>query len=122
MLKGLLVDVEGTLSTVEIEETTTLTRLRGVREAIGCDYVDVIHLGEGIDCWVDDEGLYNSVFNPVLTGMTGRTRHTSPLLGAGLFLGGVQATGGTVSLTPEQIATVTRWWIGAAVPAVVAAL
>ena len=113
MINGLLVDVEGTLSTVRIDDTNTITRLQSMREAIGCGYVEVLPMSDGVECWVDEEGLYNAEFNPVLTRMANRSRYTSPLLGAGLFLGGADATGATVSLTREQMGAVTRWWIQA---------
>ncbi|NNC12894.1 hypothetical protein HII28_13540 [Planctomonas sp. JC2975] len=45
--------------------------------------------------------------------MTDRIRYTSPLLGSGLFLGRVAATGAMASLTGEQIATIWQWWVAA---------
>ncbi|NNC14067.1 DUF3846 domain-containing protein [Planctomonas sp. JC2975] len=122
MLNGIVIDQEGTLSTVQIDSTTSQTRLAGMYKALDCDLVDVVRLADGIDCWVDDEGLYNAGFNPVLTRMTNRTRFTSPLLGAGLFLGVNEATGETVSLTAEQQAVVVGWWRDATSGALAVAL
>lgn len=108
-LTGLRIDVDGMLSTVSIDGTTTHTRLMGMYQHIGCTTVDVIGLG-GIDVWVDDEGLYTQDPNPTLTGMLRLTRpFQTHLSGPGLFLR-VNAEGDTLGLTPEQTATVIEWW------------
>ncbi|GAA0990038.1 DUF3846 domain-containing protein [Subtercola frigoramans] len=109
-ITGIRIDNDGALSTVCIDATNTHTRLLGMYQHIGCTTVDVIGLEGSIDAWVDDEGLYTQEPNPTLTLMLRLTRpFQTHLSGPGLFLRSNE-DGDTVSLTPEQTATVIEWW------------
>lgn len=111
MLSGVRIDLDGTIVAVKIDDTTASLRMAGMKEHIGCALFDVIRLPDNIDVWVDDEGLYRSEHNPELTGMV---RLHQPdwdaVAGRGLILGVDPATGETVSLSLDQMATVVGWW------------
>ncbi|TPW78061.1 DUF3846 domain-containing protein [Schumannella soli] len=112
MLRGLRIDVEGVLSSVEIDDTTTTLRLDGMNAAIGCNSFDVVSYTDTVDVWVDDEGLYRSTLNRELSVML-RARQPDgqgAWFGAGLFLGIDQATGDSRSLTDDERAAVVRDW------------
>jgi len=54
-LKAVLIDpATQTVEAVELDEG-----LEALRDAIHCDYVDAVSLGDGLTLWVDDEGLYS---------------------------------------------------------------
>ncbi|MEO7017039.1 MAG: DUF3846 domain-containing protein [Leifsonia sp.] len=111
MLTGVRIDLDGTIAAVKIEETTFGQRMAGMKEHIGCAVFDVIRLPENIDVWVDDEGMYRSEVNSELTGIV---RLHQPdwdtVFGRGLILGVNPATGDTVSLSLDQMASVVAWW------------
>lgn len=78
--------------------TATLTSgalLTDLYRLIGCDTVDLVPLDEGLDMWLDDEGLYNNVTpNPAATMVAhlyGLTRQ--PYYGAVVFTGGIAEDG-----------------------------
>lgn len=100
MLMGIRVtpaaEVEGVV--VDVSES----RLAGMRAQIGCDLVDVVRLDDGVDMWIDDEGLYRAVPNPVATVMAPMLGYvTQRFHGTVLFLA-VDEHGHTRSLSPEQ--------------------
>jgi len=111
MLTGIRLAPDGTMEKVWLTDSQDEGR-RGawMREHIGCTFYDVIRLPEGIDCWVDDEFLFNPDTNPDLTRILHRHQPCGPVGGAGLFLGVNEATGETVSLTLDQEVTVITWW------------
>lgn len=110
MIQGLRVDVDGTITTVQVHDESSSARVTGIQGAIGCRYFDVVRLSGDIDVWVDDEGTYTSVPNPALTVMARLAgRPVSPLFGAGVFLAATSA-GETVSLSEDQRAKITAWW------------
>ena len=52
MTKGILIDVEAKeIRPVEFEG------LEGMKDHLGCEFVDRVDCGDGNDIWVDDEGL-----------------------------------------------------------------
>jgi hypothetical protein len=100
MLMGIRATPDGTVEGVVVDVSES--RLAGMRAQIGCDLVDVVALDDGIDMWVDDEGLYRSVPNPVATVMAPMLGYvTQRFHGTVLFLA-VDDEGDTRSLSPEQ--------------------
>jgi hypothetical protein len=49
----LRIETSGVVSEIAVPKGERLA------EAIGCDLVDVIRTPDGVDLWVDDEGLIN---------------------------------------------------------------
>jgi hypothetical protein len=111
MLTGVRIDLDATIAAVKIDDTTSNLRTAGMREHIGCALYDCISLPENIDVWVDDEGMYRSEVNHELTGIV---RMHQPdwdaVFGRGLILGVDPATGDTLSLSLDQMASVVAWW------------
>ena len=111
-LTGIRINVDGTLDTVTVDQTSG--RTRGLNKAIGSDRFDIVGLRLGIDVFVDDEGLTNAGLNPVLSAMTASLYpvlvEQFHLHGAGLFLGVNNASGDTISLTGEQRFAIVREW------------
>jgi hypothetical protein len=72
---------------------------------IGCDTVDLITLDEGLDMWLDDEGLYNNETpNPAATMVAhlyGFTRQ--PYYGVVVFTGGVDEDGNALPLSDQTM-------------------
>lgn len=100
MLMGIRVTVDGTAEGVVVDVSES--RLAGMRAQIGCDLVDVVRLDDGVDMWIDDEGLYRSGPNPVATVMAPMLGYAIQRFhGAALFLA-VDEEGATRSLSPEQ--------------------
>lgn len=67
--------------------------------------VDVVALGEQLDMWINDEGLYTGEVNPVATLVAAaHGRDTQPYYGPAVFTGGADADGTTMSL-PADVAT-----------------
>lgn len=55
MLNAILIDpIAMTVHPLRIQHG-----LDAMYEAIGCELVDCVTIGDGIDLWVDDEGLFN---------------------------------------------------------------
>lgn len=77
-------------------------RVQAIAEAIGCEVFTVVGLDEGIDLYVDDEGLINgSPLNLALTVLTHKLGHNEVLFGNGLLFS-MDNDGETVSLTERQ--------------------
>ena len=82
---------------------------------IGCSWVDVVRLPNGVDMWVDDEGMFkeNAWLNPVATGLrTTLAMKEAPIAVIPCFgweiygnavLTGHDDFGNTVDLTDEQV-------------------
>jgi len=88
--------------------TATLTSgalLADLYRLIGCDTVDLVPLDEGLDMWLDDEGLYNNVTpNPAATMVAhlyGFTRQ--PYYGVVVFTGGVDEDGNALPLSDQTM-------------------
>ncbi|NNC12893.1 hypothetical protein HII28_13535 [Planctomonas sp. JC2975] len=58
MLNGMLVNTEGAMRSVQVDDTNAVTLWLSRQAALGCDHLNVVRMPDGIDCWVDDEGLY----------------------------------------------------------------
>lgn len=77
-------------------------RVKAIAEAVGCEVFTVVGLAEGIDLFVDDEGLINgSPLNMALTVLTHKLGNNEVLFGNGLVVS-VDDEGETVSLTERQ--------------------
>lgn len=64
---------------------------------------DVVRFDDDLDLFVDDEGLYTSKPNPVLSLVTQRLGYQQPILfGPGVFLRCDPDTGDSLSLTDEH--------------------
>ena len=112
---GIRVSVDGSIQDVRIPATEGAPDFLGITKAVGCDVFDVVGLPDGIDVFVDDEGLYRAEYNPVLSEMV-REKLAAPigyrLHGTGVFLGS-NDDGDTLSLTVRQRATVAASWFSA---------
>jgi hypothetical protein len=77
-----------------------------IREAIGCQYFDVVRLTDTWDMWLDDEGMFSQPINRYATALAHRYgRVHQPYWGTVLFAT-ADANGDTLGLTPEQAAAV----------------
>jgi len=73
--------------------------LKPMQDFVG-GYIDTLQLGQGVDLWCNDEGLYTEQPNRLVTTAYG---HRTPIHGD-FFLASHDAEGETVSLSDEQIA------------------
>lgn len=100
MLMGIRVTPRAEIESVVVNVTES--SLAGMQEQIGCNLVDVVRLDDGVDMWIDDEGLYRSGPNPVATVMAPMLGYaTQRYHGTALFLA-IDEEGATRSLSPEQ--------------------
>lgn len=77
-----------------------------IADAIGCDVFTVVGLRDGIDVFVDDEGLVNgSPLNLPLTVLAHQLGQAEVLFGSGVVVG-VDDDGETISLNDDQQRTV----------------
>ncbi|KQO64215.1 hypothetical protein ASF23_16765 [Curtobacterium sp. Leaf261] len=112
---GLRLNVDGTMEDVRITVDPDGTHVSSLNAAIGSDLFDVVGLPNGIDVFVDDEGLYRAEHNLVLSETVRRLGNYPTgyrLHGAGVFVS-VDDDGDTVPLTPAQRAEVTTAWLHA---------
>jgi hypothetical protein len=74
-----------------------------LNSALDSRMFDVVRFDDDLDLFVDDEGLYNSKPNPVLSLVTQRLGYEQPILfGPGVFLRCDPNTGDSLSLTDEH--------------------
>lgn len=99
-LHGLLISA-GQTRPVTLDAAGVSTQLA---DLIGCDLFDVVHLADGIDVYVDDEGLLvaRPVLNLALTVLAHALGTPAVLFGTGVVLGGDDETGDTLGLTVAQ--------------------
>lgn len=99
-LHGLLISA-GQTRPVTLDSADVSTQLA---DLIGCDLFDVVHLEDGIDVYVDDEGLLvaRPVLNLALTVLAHALGTPAVLFGTGVVLGGDDETGDTLGLTSTQ--------------------
>ncbi len=97
-IDGLLIS-QGQTRDITIASKDTVT---SIAQAIGCEVFTVVGLQDGIDVYVDDEGLINgSTLNLALTIVAHRLGCPAVLFGNGLVVS-VDDDGQTVSLTERQ--------------------
>lgn len=108
MITGLRITLDGHLEPVTLDNTTTPALLHALYQTIGCDLVDVVPLDGGLTVYVDDEGVYRSTVNPLLSLAVARLGAQTPLFGVGVFLGHDPDTGETTSLTRDQARAVVN--------------
>lgn len=99
-LHGLLITA-GQTQPVSLDPDNVATQLATL---IDCDLFDVVHLEDGIDIYVDDEGLLvaRPVLNLALTVVAHVLGTPAVLFGNGVVLGGDDDTGDTLGLTSAQ--------------------
>lgn len=106
-VRGLKIDMEGNLHTVEWDETRrTLSVLQEAVEGL-VDLVRLRHGDDAVDMWVNDEGLYLFDVNYVATHVADilRGEHYQDYAGPVLFTG-TDDEGNTTSLPPEAEAKI----------------
>jgi hypothetical protein len=77
---------------------------------MNCDTVDVVALDEGLDMWVDDEGIYrNNTSNPVASMIAHlHGRCWQPYFGTVVFSGGIDENGNALPLTDQALQRLTH--------------
>jgi hypothetical protein len=102
--KGLLIDITLDFDAVTVVEVNPDETLRSMYLHLDCRSVDVVRLAEGLDMWIDDEGLYNSTVNILATGVAREYGLThQPYFGKALLLSNT-SKGETIGLSDETIA------------------
>lgn len=77
--------------------------LEGLYRVIGCRCVDVVRLGEGLDMWVDDEGMINGTASGPATRLARSYGHIwQPYFGVAVVTGGADPEGNTLSLDTRK--------------------
>jgi hypothetical protein len=98
----------GTVIVITTEEKVREVPLKGdtlhfLYEQIGCSTVDCVRLADGLDMWVDDEGLYTSEVNWLATMLA----HTFGFLGEAIYgdvvLADGNSEGETIALSDEAL-------------------
>ncbi|MFF5265451.1 DUF3846 domain-containing protein [Actinomadura viridis] len=74
-----------------------------IRKAIGATLIDVVRLTEHLDMWIDDEGLYTQVMNPVATALAYRFGFVWQNYHGPVVLAGVDSVGSSIDLTRDQL-------------------
>jgi Domain of unknown function (DUF3846) len=98
---ALVLTPDGGISEIDLPSETHAV-LEALYKAIGCDAVDVVRLTTQLDMWVDDEGLFTQVPNPVATAFARRYGRTAQTYHGPAVITGVDGDGNTISLTAEQ--------------------
>lgn len=73
---------------------------------IGCATVDVVALDEGLDMWIDDEGIYNTNRTPNPAATMVAHLHgfvLQPYYGVAVFTGGVDEDGNALALSDQTM-------------------
>lgn len=85
---------------VDVAEQNTL---HAMYELLDCHAVDVVRLADDLDMWVDDEGMFGGVMNPLATFIAAQFGPIfQSFYGSVLFLGGANKRGDTVGLRPPR--------------------
>ena len=97
-IRGILITPgEAREHTIQTDDMVT-----AIQQTVDCDCFTVVGLDDGIDAFVDDEGLINhSELNLPLTIIAHRLGAKTVLFGNG-FLAGMDQDGETISLTDAQ--------------------
>lgn len=98
---GLRVNLDGGMDRVVLPARST-DRVTALHTALACDTFDIVGVEHTLDLFVDDEGLYRSEHNPMLSLMLEILGQPRLLSGPGIFLGGDPTSGETLSLTTLQ--------------------
>ena len=98
-------DVDGTATVIELEQTEAGVG-EALRAALDCRFFDVVRLGDGLDMWLDEEGLL--VAEPVVNSVATRIARFhgfiwQPYVGPVVFAS-VDDEGETESLVGAQVA------------------
>lgn len=99
------VDVEGAVSVVSADSAGGV--LRELQAGVG-GMVDVVGLPEGIDMWVNDEGMYTESVNAAASLLLGYLGGQPVIWGAVMFAAH-DDEGETTALSAEQIAALAVW-------------
>lgn len=97
---GLRITPDGRASGVSLQPTNG-SHLDALYEAIGCRFVDVVRLRDGLDMWVDDEGLYTAEPNMFATALADQLMPGGAVQiyhGTAVFLGVEPDTGDSISI------------------------
>ncbi|GAB2564222.1 DUF3846 domain-containing protein [Leucobacter ruminantium] len=105
-LTGMLI-ADGRNGTVPIDPTD---HGASIRHYLDCRLLDIVALGDGLDMFVDDEGLLvdRPVLNLAATIVAHQRGARSAIFGKALVLGIDDDTGETLTLTPEQARSVQQ--------------
>lgn len=98
---ALVIHPDGDL--VEVNLKPDADKLALMRAHLDCRLVDCVALTSHMDMWIDDEGLDTKSLNPVATAIAGRFGLTWQGYHGAALLCGVDAEGGSVDLTRDQI-------------------
>jgi hypothetical protein len=117
MWRGIRINTDGSLATVELDDTTPSLQARSLNEVIGSDWYELVPFGSSLGIFVaDEDGQRRSALNVELSVMARASGHGGVIFGPGVFLGVNHETGDTYSLTSEQVATVVAMWRRPRVP------
>jgi|SRR6478609_2933447 len=99
-----VIDGEGGFSIEEIASDQTGARLR---ELIGCRVFTMFSI-DGLDFWVDDEGMYNASRNLPLTRLVSTYAELVQYLYGACVIARSDDAGNTVGLTDDDLADIAR--------------
>lgn len=101
---AIVIAEDGKLTLIEWEHFDQDKELDLMRAAVGGGWVQLLHLAQDLDLWVDEEGgLRGLCRNPVATRYaTAKRTLACPLLGKAIITGGVDPQGRTRPLPVAQ--------------------
>lgn len=104
--RAVVVETDGAVREVEWDSDGGV--LRELQEAVG-GYVDVVALDQGLDMWVNDEGLVNGMsVNWLASALAARSGAQQPYWGPAVFTGGADEEGKTLSLPAASVASLVQ--------------
>ena len=110
MWRGIRINTDGSLATVELDDTTPALQARSLNEAIGCEGYELVPFGHSIAIFVGEDERRRSALNVELSIMARSAGYGGVIFGAGVFLGVNHDTGDTYSLSSEDIKTIVTMW------------
>ncbi|SKO33970.1 Domain of uncharacterised function (DUF3846) [Mycobacteroides abscessus subsp. abscessus] len=99
---SIVIRTDGTIETIDIEAVSSDERLQLMYAALGCHTMDLVRLTDGIDMWVDDNGLYTAEVNPIATALAQRYGLTWQSYHGAVLLAAADDEGDTINLTTER--------------------
>lgn len=100
------IDVEGAIQETEWQSTDD-TLLPQLQQGVGGGLVDVVHLTDDVNMWVNEEGLWLFGVNDVATSVARHFGFThQPYYGPVVFTGGIDTEGATLPLSPDTASEV----------------